>query len=900
MAASLRRAIARLQAFLRPGRHEQEFDEELEAHLEMATADKIRQGLSAKEAYRQARLELGNLTQLREAGRDSRGLPWLGSSWLDLKLGLRMLRRSWGLTLVAGLAMTIVITIAAVAFDVLETFRGTDLPLDEGKRIVALLEWDLKTGEGLPTSAQDLERWRGDLRLLEDIAAFRPVERNLQVTGSIEADRPAEAVSVAEVTASAFQVARVAPELGRPLVAEDERAAADPVLLIGHEVWHARFADDPRILGRQVRLDGTTHTIVGVMPESFGFPLSHRYWTPLRTAPASHTPDARAEDLVVFARLRSGVTMEQAEAELRRVGRLPSAAAERSSGTGLNEETKLRVVPYVTAFTGEVPDWTVGLLVGLVTLLLLPPCVNIAVLVYARTVTRQGEFAARFILGASRSNIVAQLFIEILVLAGGAGLVALAVARWVLRLLLADLEGRGTAVPFWMDFESSPKTVILVGGLAILAAMIAGTLPALQATGRSMQAGLKSLGSQTQPRLGGVWTALIVVQVAISFALLPTAVELTWGTVRSGLLGPGFAADQYLTARLEMGAADEQASARFQQRLEELARVLGNDPGIAAVALSSDVPGDGPWVRVETGEGNAEAALEVGSSRMAQLSQVDDRFFDVFEIPILTGRSFRAGDFEAGRHVAIVNRSFVSAVFGDSAAFGGDNPLGRRIRYRASRDQEPGPDRWLEIVGIAADLQKNSIVQTIYLPMVPETLSAVSLALRLRSDPATAAGTLRSATWDVDPALRLNQIRRLDEIYRQKAMGNYLGAGGLVAAALSVLLLSAAGIYALMSFTVNRRRKEIGIRTALGAQPRSIVIGIFGRALGQVGLGALGGILLALLVGHALPIEEMGGWDVPWVIPVAATFLVAVAFLALLGPARRGLRVEPIEELREG
>ena len=215
MLAQLRAVTARIRGFLRPG-EQSEFDEELATHLEMATEDKIRQGLSPAEARRQAHIELGNLTELREAGREARGLPWIGSSWLDIKLGLRRLRKSWGLTLVAGLAMTVAIGLAAVVFEVMGAVGATELPLDEGDRVVALQSWDATTGEGRGTSVRDFEEWRREMQSVDSMGAFRTVERNLQTTESLEGDRPAEAVSVAEISASAFELARVAPSLGRP------------------------------------------------------------------------------------------------------------------------------------------------------------------------------------------------------------------------------------------------------------------------------------------------------------------------------------------------------------------------------------------------------------------------------------------------------------------------------------------------------------------------------------------------------------------------------------------------------------------------------------------------------------------------------------------------------------
>jgi hypothetical protein len=397
-------------------------------------------------------------------------------------------------------------------------------------------------------------------------------------------------------------------------------------------------------------------------------------------------------------------------------------------------------------------------------------------------------------------------------------------------------------------------------------------------------------------------------QVAFSFAFLPTCVEMAWGTLRSGVLGPGFASEELLTARLEMGREvatdaagefdEDRFTARFADRRAELIRKLEAEPSILAVSASSTVPGEEPWVRVELmGVGMAEKAI-VAFHRPVRFNRVDDSFFEVFDLPILTGRGFEAGDYESARDVVIVSRSFVEDALGDG------NPLGRRFRYRQLEDGEPqatsGAEGGYEIVGVVADLHANAGIRGIYHPAAAGTLYPVSLALRVRPEAVGVADRLRQIATELDPALRIGEVRFLDSIYRQQAVGNYMGASALIVATLSVLLLSAAGMYALMSFTVSQRRREIGIRSALGAQPRRLLAGIFGRALGQVAIGAIAGVLVALLISYYLPVSEMGGWEVPGVLPAAASLMVIIGLLALIGPARRGLRIDPIEELREG
>ena len=319
MLAFFHTIAARIRGFLRPGDLESDFDQEMAAHLQMAEEDGRRRGLTVEEARRAARVQLGGITQLRESWRAAWGLPWLDGFALDAKLGLRMLRRSWGLTLAGGLAMTIVITIAAVVFVFLDEFMGrTAPPLDEGERVVALQSWDAEAHRRRDVSRRDLERWGATLQSVEDLGGFQTIERRLMVES-----RPAEWVRVAEITASGFRLARVPPLLGRWIAEADEHAAAAPVVVIGYDVWQSRFASDRAVIGQTVRLGEILHTVVGVMPEGFAFPVNHRYWIPLRSDPSGSLKPA--PEGVVFARLAPGVSLDGAQAELTTIGLLPPA-----------------------------------------------------------------------------------------------------------------------------------------------------------------------------------------------------------------------------------------------------------------------------------------------------------------------------------------------------------------------------------------------------------------------------------------------------------------------------------------------------------------------------------------------------------------------------------------------
>ena len=467
-----------------------------------------------------------------------------------------------------------------------------------------------------------------------------------------------------------------------------------------------------------------------------------------------------------------------------------------------------------------------------------------------------------------------------------------------------------------MTFDVSYRTLLFVAGLAVAGAAMSGLVPALQATGRLARLGAGALAGRTSLRLGATWTTLVIAQVAFSVGVLPLAAELAWGTLRTGAVGPGFAAEEFATARVALeegrfvlnardgtngrraGGARRQRAALFGNRQRELARRLLADPGILDVAAALRPPGEEPWVFVDI-EGR-DAPTEALNGRLpgfpARFNQVDASFFEMYQVPTLIGRGFAAGDVAAEPDAVIVNRNFA-----DTIAPGG-NALGRRFRYVRAMDGEwlhgPEADRWYEVVGVVGNLPVTTDARVAYHPAAPGQIHPAHLQLRLRGGPAGLAERLRDVAASVDPALHVDEVRTLAEIYREHRFGDNLGAITIGAVTGSVLLLSAAGLYALMAFTVAQRRREIGIRSALGAQPGQLVAAVFRRAFWQIGAGSAVGMLAAYLVGRYVPIEQIGGLPIPGMLPGAAAFMLLVGVLAALGPARRGLRIDPTEALR--
>jgi predicted permease len=668
-------------------------------------------------------------------------------------------------------------------------------------------------------------------------------------------------------------------------------------VVIGENVWRTRFAGDPAILGRTIQLGATPHSIVGVMPEGFAFPINHRFWVPLRVGSAPPEP-LKGPDIMVFGRLAPGATLESAQAEVAAGGRRTALPFPK-----VYAQLQARVLPYAYPFLGmhETRDASgLHMMNGIVTMLLVVVCLNVAILVYTRTAMRQAEISVRTALGASRGRIVAQLFIEALVLSAVGAVAGVAIAALALRQIgIATLPIRAD-LPFWLSFDLSTGAVLYAGVLSVLAATIVGVVPALQATRRAVQSGARISGTGGSGlRLGGTWTALIVAQVGFAVALLPGAGFVAWETLRAEMVDPGIAAEEFLTAQLGMESVDASAAGtrefarRYADRQAELMRRLQADSRIAGGTFALALPGDEPGATIETsGPGD-----ESGRSRHAvRFNRVDVHFFRTLDVPILAGRGFEAGDVEAPEGGAIVvNQSLAQRVFGGDA-------LGRRIRY-ARQDGEAGP--WYEIAGIVRDFPAGvspgmlGSQLRVYHAAAAGQAQPVNLALRVRgSAPATFSQRLSEVAAGVDPDLQLRRVVSMAEALRKEQWIRLLEASVLAGIALSVLMLSSAGIYALMSFTVSQRRKEIGIRMALGADRTQIVGSIFSRALGQLAAGAALGVAAAAWLERATGDSVMRGNDAV-ILPAVGLFMMGVGFLAAVGPARRCLRIEPTEALRE-
>lgn len=900
--------LYRLALYAFPSRHRRRYAAEMVVVFEHELSDARRSGSAAVIRFVIAAIVNALATGISERRRHHVMRFGYAFSSLDFTLAWRVLLRYPGLSLVGVFGMSVGIAVSAGAFAIISMLMDPRLPLDEGDRVVSITNVDTKTSNNEMRMVRDYGTWRG-MTSFEDLSISRSVSRNLMVEGG--APEPA---TIVEMPASAFRVARVNAFRGRYLLPEDEAPGAPGAIVIGYDEWVRRFATDPEIIGTSLQLGGESYQIVGVMPDGFGFPANYSFWIPWRLDPLAYPP--RTGPFVgVFGRLAPGATIESAQAELTELAR--RAAAE---SPATHEHILSRVLPYAFAYTdmGDAENFLAMRAIQFaLVLLLIIVCVNVAILVYARTATRQGEIAVRGALGASRFRIVSQLFVEALTLAGVSATLGIALVLILMPQLEAAFLGIvGGKMPFWMEFRLKADGVIYVVALTLLAAAIVGILPALKATGKRVQAGLQALspGSGSRMQMGRLWTLLVIAQVALTVTLLPAAIFYTWDGLRLRTGDAGYASREFVSATIAMdrssepptASGDAAFSARYGVAHRELDARLREQPAAVNVTYSMVDAGQ-ELAMIAVGEGQTPPADPVGYNivegdkigHLVRYNRLAVNFFDAFDVPVILGRGFTASDPDAD--TILVSRTLADSVFG------ADNPLGKRIKY-VGRSREATEDnvslameRWYEIVGVVPDFPVNQVTPEprVYHAAPFGGIYPARIGVRVRAaDPASFFGAMRDASAAVSPSLQVRDVTTIEiAVKREEGVFRMIGLTvGLVM--FSVLALSGAGIYALMSFTVARRRREIGIRAALGADRNRLLIGIFSRALGQLGAGAAIGMILAVGLEEVLEGEMFQGYGAV-ILPIVAAIMMIVGALAAMGPARQGLRIQPTEALRD-
>ncbi len=794
----------------------------------------------------------------------------------DVRYGKRLLLKNPTVTLIAILTLALGIGANTAIFSVVNAFLLRPLPYGEPDRLVMVDSQE--RGQSAGVSFADYEDWRRQNNVFSDLAFF-----NLRWNANLEFPNETETLNLTFGTANLFSTLQVTPFIGH-----GPNAGDSDTILLSHGLWQRRFGSDPSIIGRQLRIDGHSLTVVGVMPPGFRFPFQSDLWWLNDRYFDRQTRSWRIDQAI--GRLKSGVSVEQAHAEMKEI-----AARLAQAYPDTNAEITATVVPLRDFWFGKLRR-SFWLLLGACGFVLLIACTNVANLLMTQATVRERELALRAALGASRGRLIRQSVSEALLLVSIACVCGIVFGALSLRILVALLPQE--LLPFFVKIELDNRVLIFTLLVSVLTALVVGLIPALRTASVDLDQSLKEGGkSGTGAGMQRVRGLLVVTEIALAVVLLAGAGLMLRSFTRLQNTSPGFTAENVL--HLEINPTYyrkedyrvEFMSRRYQQLLQQVATV----PGVVAVAANSDLPfvGQKPWYRgVFSIQG--QSVEEQKQNPLVNYQAVSPDYFRVMQIPLLRGRVFTDRDnVRPGGHrdVAIINRRLAERMWPN------DDPLGKRINCD---DSGVG---CAEIIGIVGDVKHNSLVDDVgydlYTACYQSYTKQTHFVARTQGDPMTLANDIQRAIWQVSPDTGIFNVMPLtrlsaNTIWQSRVWGLLLGVFSGIA-----LVLATAGIYGVMAYFVTQRTREIGVRIALGAQWRDVMKLIFtnGMLLVIVGLtiGLAGALALTRLMTTLL--FEVSPTDPITFFAVALCVIVAT-LLACYIPARRAAKVDPLVALR--
>jgi predicted permease len=875
----LRVAGSRLLGFFRKRRRSDEnLDAELGSHLQFLTEENIRRGMGPKEARHAARREFGGVEQAKEAYRERRGLPFVDTLVQDVRYGVRTLVKSPGFAAVAVLTLALGIGANTAIFSVVRAVLLRSLSFPQANRLMLIWATNATNGEMHDVASYpDFEDWKAQNKSFENVAAFT-------TRGAILAtEKQAERVSAVQASAEFFSTLGVQPALGRAFSSDEQQPGAGRVVLLSDLFWKRRFAQRADIVGQVVRINEESFTVIGVMPPGFEVPpgrLEQIYVPMLRDANRNHG------FLMVLGRLRRKVSISAAQAEMDVITRGLAAQFPRSDkAAGAN------VVPLTDAFLG--PART-GLLVmlGVVTLVLLIACGNVASVMLARGASRQREMAVRAALGAGRKRLMRQLLTESILLALAGGVAGLLLAAWGTRLLVA-LFARNFDIPRLGDTHTDLWVLGFTLLVSATAGILFGILPAVGAASADLNEGLRESSRSSTGSLHGqrIRSGLAVIETALALVLLSGAGVLLKSLLVMRGTAPGFRSDSLLAVEFSLPRIK---FAETQERLRFFTSALDRVEGIPSVrsaALVADLP---------LGGGEDSLAFHIvgrpdpsqSASFQASFNIASAGYFHTMGIPLHAGREFTERDSVGTPGVVVVNDTAVRRFWP------GENPLGEQIVLDTG--QPP-----LTVVGVAGDVRQRSLgvppkpeFFLDYLQPGPDWPWLVLVA-RTTEQPAKLAAMVKAVAASVDQDVPVLRISTMDEILSSSMAQPRVYALLLGVFASLALALAAVGLYGIMSYAVTQRIHEMGIRMALGAARGEILRLVLRRGMSLAFAGSLIGLAGALAARRVLAglMHDVAAGD-PLAFSAVTLLLLAVAFVASYLPARRAARVDPIIALR--
>jgi len=862
---------------------EEELDEEIQSHLQMAVRDRMERGESAEEAESAARREFGNVGLIKETTRGMWG--WAEAKLLfdDMRYGLRMLRKTPGWTAVMCATLALGVGLTTAIFSVAYSVLLRPLPYHDPERLVAI-QLTLTIPAGVlrfNVNASNWLEWRAQSKSFEDIALARTAV-NFNLTG----DGPPERVRGARASSNLPRALGILPRLGRAFTEEETQRDAR-VVVLSDGFWQRRFAGDPAIVGRRIQLDGEAFEVIGVLPPDFQYPTNDFDLLAPLFIPPEETLSSTHWYYKALGRLKPGVSLPQAEADLsavtwRLVQRQPPRTGDGQRGAW--------VEPLPDSYVGQFRT-TLYALLAAVGCLLLIGCVNLGGLLIVRANARTHEFAVRASLGASAGRLRRQTLVESLPLSllGGAG--GAMFAWMLLKVLLPWLP---PSLPGLDAIGLHVPALAFSLAISVLVMLLAWLLPARLAS-RAQLAGTLQQGSRAVAGGGALRNALVAAQIAATLALVFAGGLLLRSLETVLRVNPGFSPEGVLTMNLQVTQAKYPTIPQVADYYHQLVARVKTIPGVIEAAVVDMLPFSGWGVH-----GGVQLADKPDQPQLpSSFSSVTPGYFAAMGIPLLRGRDFTAQDKEGAPPVAIIDEQLARRAFGDG------NPLGKRIRFGVISDQTP----WIEVVGVVGHIRAGSLETDpspqMYWPVAQQRKETqfgqhrVALVVKTVSLPESFTSAVVEQIQKENPDQPVYDVRSMEEWLDRSLQSRNLMTGLVTLFAGSALLLSCLGLYGVVSYGSRLRLREFAIRTALGAQANDIRRIVLAHALRLWAWGAGVGLVLAWMAGRALKSQLYGVGSADAVaLAIAPALLLAIALLAGLGPARRAGRVDPAVTLR--
>jgi putative ABC transport system permease protein len=884
----IRIIVSKLSALFVSRRLDEDFNQELEAHLSLLVDKFVREGMPPEEAIYAARRQFGGITQVKHERAEGRGVAQLERVFHDLVYASRIMRKSPAFTATAVLTLALGIGGNTAMFTVIRAVLLKPLAYRDPDRLVRLsLDQPSNDAKDVGFSQIRYEELRAAARSFSDIGAFFIAREDMTLSG----DGDPESIKVARVSGNFLRVLGVQPAVGRGFLPDEDTPGGPTAVMISAELWRRRFGADPRIQGKAVTLNSTPFTIAGVLPAGFAFPMHGLDAWITRPSEYSGVPPSvwrSSGYLIGLARLKPRLSLDQARSELDVLARqyAMSHPNERMSTMRvalLREQLVLNVRPML---------W---MLFGAVGFVLLIACANVASLLLTRATSRSREFAVRAALGAPRGRMIGQLLTESLLLASAGGAIGVLLARWA---LVALMRGNALNLPRAEEMRLDPLVLVFTVGLSMLAGVLFGLFPSLNATRPDLVDALRASGDATRPpgRRGAFGMSarglLVVTQVALSVVLLIGAALLLESFARLTGVDLGFHPANLLTMQIALPISryDWRKQRAFFEELIQRVKAL---PGVGGVAVTRTLP---LTARTTTPTAVAEQPPLVLKERpQSQMQTISPDYFQALGIALRRGRTFNDHDRPELRATPlIVNESFARLFW--PAYPRGQDPVGQHVLIGNGT-------RGLEIVGIVADVHERALdtnaIPEVYLPLAGNAVSTAGLVIRTEGDPRRFVNSVRAQVLAIDRNQAISDVETMEGMI-DKTLGQrrftliLLGSFAGVA-----LLLAVVGLYGVIAYSVAQRAREVAIRQALGARRMDIHRLITGEGLGLTLAGVVIGVCGAAaltrtmqsLLFHISPVD-------PAVFLAIASLFVVVAFAASYIPARQAARIDPMMALR--